>query len=79
MSLYYSNLLALIILFYYLILVRDVIENEDNKVDPNFFDQLSDNLSNVKIESSPTKNSQLETPDVSMDISKSSKMNNLNF
>lgn len=60
-------------------LVRDVIENEDNKVDPNFFDQLSDNLSNVKIESSPTKNSQLETPDVSMDISKSSKMNNLNF
>lgn len=48
---------------------------------PGIWDDLSDSMQRTAIsdnKSKPKQNSQLDTPDVSMEQSKSSRMNNLN-
>jgi len=52
-----------------------------NEFNPGIWDELSDSMQRTGISdnrSKPKQNSQLDTPDVSMEQSKSSRMNNLN-
>merc|ERR1711879_591625 len=53
-----------------------------NDFNPGIWDELSDSMQRTGISdnnrSKPKQNSQLDTPDVSMEQSKSSRMNNLN-
>jgi len=60
----------------------DQILSDPGKIlNPDIFDELSDSMQRTGIsdnKSKPKQNSQLDTPDVSMEQSKSSRMNNLN-